>query len=37
VLAYLRTAAMFGVDAVAVHVEVDVSEGLPIFRMVRRS
>jgi magnesium chelatase family protein len=34
VLAYLRTAAVFGVDAVPVHVEVDASEGLPMFKLV---
>src|SRR5262252_2828870 len=33
-LASLRTAAMFGVDACPVHVEVDVSFGLPNFVMV---
>jgi magnesium chelatase family protein len=33
-LACLRTAAIFGVDACAVHVEVDVSFGLPSFTMV---
>lgn len=33
-LAYLRTAAVFGVEAIPVHVEVDASEGLPIFKMV---
>src|SRR5437870_2006104 len=33
-LASLRTAAVFGVDACAVHVEVDVSFGLPNFTMV---
>src|SRR5262249_12120245 len=33
-LACLRTAALFGVDASAVHVEVDVSFGLPSFTMV---
>ena len=33
-LASVRTAAVFGIDAVAVHVEVDVSFGLPIFTMV---
>jgi magnesium chelatase family protein len=33
-LASLRTAAVFGVDACAVHVEVDVSFGLPSFTMV---
>jgi magnesium chelatase family protein len=34
VLACLRTAAVFGVDAVPVHVEIDVSFGLPSFTMV---
>jgi len=34
VLACLRTAAVFGVDACPVHVEVDVSFGLPGFTMV---
>src|SRR5437763_1493981 len=34
VLACLRTAAVFGVDACAVHVEVDVSYGFPSFTMV---
>src|SRR5438309_74029 len=34
VLACLRTAAVFGVDACPVHVEVDVSFGLPSFTMV---
>jgi magnesium chelatase family protein len=34
VLASLRTAAVFGVDACPVHVEVDVSFGLPLFTMV---
>jgi magnesium chelatase family protein len=33
-LASLRTAALFGMDACAVHVEVDVSFGLPSFTMV---
>src|SRR5436309_9913487 len=33
-LACLRTAALFGVDACPVHVEVDVSFGLPSFTMV---
>ena len=33
-LASLRTAAVFGVDACPVHVEVDVSFGLPGFTMV---
>jgi magnesium chelatase family protein len=33
-LASLRTAALFGVDAFPVHVEVDVSFGLPGFTMV---
>ncbi|HEV8347988.1 MAG TPA: YifB family Mg chelatase-like AAA ATPase [Vicinamibacterales bacterium] len=33
-LACLRTAAVFGVDASPVHVEVDVSFGLPSFTMV---
>src|SRR3982751_180272 len=33
-LASLRTAAVFGVDACPVHVEVDVSFGLPKFVMV---
>jgi len=34
VLACLRTAAVFGVEACPVHVEVDVSFGLPSFTMV---
>jgi magnesium chelatase family protein len=34
VLAILRTAAVFGVEACPVHVEVDVSFGMPIFTMV---
>jgi magnesium chelatase family protein len=34
VLASLRTATVFGVEAVPVHVEVDVSFGLPVFTMV---
>src|SRR4030095_23310 len=34
VLACLRTAALFGVEATPVHVEVDVSFGMPIFTMV---
>jgi magnesium chelatase family protein len=34
VLASLRTAAVFGVDACPVHVEVDVSFGFPAFVMV---
>jgi magnesium chelatase family protein len=34
VLACLRTAALFGMDAAAVHVEVDVSFGFPSFTMV---
>jgi magnesium chelatase family protein len=34
VLARLRTAAVLGIDACAVHVEVDVSFGLPSFTMV---
>src|SRR5262249_54066255 len=34
VLACLRTATLFGVDACSVHVEVDVSFGLPSFTMV---
>ena len=33
-LASLRSAAVFGVDAYAVHIEVDVSFGLPHFSMV---
>jgi magnesium chelatase family protein len=33
-LASLRTAALFGMDACAVHVEVDVSFGLPAFTLV---
>src|SRR6266853_3093154 len=33
-LARLRTAAVFGVDACPVHVEVDVSFGMPRFQMV---
>jgi magnesium chelatase family protein len=34
VLACLRTAALFGIEACAVHVEVDVSFGLPFFNLV---
>src|SRR5216110_2032553 len=34
VLACLRTAAVFGVEACPVHVEVDVSFGMPSFTMV---
>lgn len=34
VLASLRTAAIFGIDVSLVHVEVDVSQGLPTFTMV---
>jgi magnesium chelatase family protein len=34
VLATLRTAAVYGVDACAVQVEVDVSFGMPMFTMV---
>ncbi len=34
VLARLRTATVVGVEAVSVHVEVDVSFGLPMFTMV---
>jgi magnesium chelatase family protein len=34
VLASLRSAAVFGVEAYAVHIEVDVSFGLPHFTMV---
>jgi magnesium chelatase family protein len=34
VLASLRTAAVFGIDACPVHVEVDVSFGFPAFTMV---
>src|SRR4051812_37813269 len=33
-LASLRTAAVFGVDACPIHVEVDVSFGFPCFTMV---
>src|SRR3954447_11845533 len=33
-LASLRTAAVFGVDACPVHVEVDVSFGMPRFTLV---
>ena len=33
-LACLRTAALYGIEACAVHVEVDVSFGMPIFTMV---
>jgi magnesium chelatase family protein len=33
-LASVRTAAVFGIEASAVHVEVDVSFGLPAFNMV---
>jgi magnesium chelatase family protein len=34
VLACLRSAAVFGIEAIPVHVEVDVSFGLPAFTMV---
>jgi magnesium chelatase family protein len=34
VLACLRTAALFGIEACTVHVEVDVSFGLPFFTLV---
>ena len=34
VLASLRTAALVGMDACPVHVEVDVSFGMPVFAMV---
>jgi magnesium chelatase family protein len=34
VLASLRTAALYGIEACPVHVEVDVSFGLPMFTMV---
>jgi magnesium chelatase family protein len=34
VLASLRTATLFGVEACPVHVEVDVSFGMPVFTMV---
>src|SRR5262245_17217211 len=34
VLASLRTASLFGVEASSIHVEVDVSFGLPVFNMV---
>jgi magnesium chelatase family protein len=34
VLACLRTAALVGIDACVVHVEVDVSFGMPVFAMV---
>jgi magnesium chelatase family protein len=34
VLASLRTAALYGIEACQVHVEVDVSFGMPIFTMV---
>ena len=34
VLATLRSAAVFGVDAYPVHIEVDVSYGFPHFTMV---
>jgi magnesium chelatase family protein len=34
VLASLRTAALYGIEACPVHVEVDVSFGMPIFTMV---
>src|SRR6186997_175684 len=34
VLASLRSAAVFGIEAYSVSVEVDVSFGLPIFNMV---
>jgi magnesium chelatase family protein len=33
-LACVRTAAVFGIEACPVHVEVDVSRGLPLFAMV---
>ena len=33
-LASLRTAALYGIEACTVHVEVDVSFGMPIFTMV---
>src|SRR3954451_27172 len=33
-LASLRSAAVFGVDACPVHVEVDVGFGFPVFNMV---
>src|SRR3954463_7932171 len=33
-LACLRTAALHGVDSCLVHVEVDVSFGMPVFNMV---
>ena len=33
-LARLESAAVFGVEACPVHVEVDVGLGLPFFRMV---
>src|SRR6476660_6553964 len=33
-LASLRTAAFYGIEACAVHVEVDVSFGMPVFTMV---
>jgi magnesium chelatase family protein len=33
-LACVRTAAVFGIDALPVYVEVDVSYGLPLFQMV---
>jgi magnesium chelatase family protein len=33
-LACLRTAALFGIEACPVHVEVDVSFGLPLFNLV---
>jgi magnesium chelatase family protein len=33
-LACVRTAAVYGIEAIAVHVEVDVSFGLPCFTMV---
>jgi magnesium chelatase family protein len=33
-LACVRTAAVYGIEAIAVHVEVDVSHGLPSFTMV---
>ena len=33
-LACLRTAALFGIEAHAVHVEVDLSFGLPLFNLV---
>src|SRR5215471_20629994 len=33
-LASLRTAALYGIEACAVHVEVDVSYGMPAFTVV---